>query len=203
MRFNLIKTRLKILITATTVLVIAGVGFLIFWKRGSFPTSDSLVSKSINPVSSKNNSAPSLPRSKLSKTYSNSELGLSFNYPEGFNVSSFAEGEAGFTILVQKPNTKESFQFFISDFDEPGPITTARIKKDVPDMVIENPQEVLIGSGKNLPALIFFSRNESLGRTREVRFVVNAKLYQLTTYANVDNLIGPVLETLTFKYLIF
>ena len=87
----------------------------------------------------------------------------------------------------------------MSDFDEPGPITPLRIEKDIPDIVIESPQEVLIGKDKKIQALIFFSKNESLGRTREVWFVRNGNLYQLTAYADLDGLIGPVLETLKFK----
>ena len=136
---------------------------------------------------------------KLAKTYSNAEIGLSFNYPDGFNVSGFAEGEIGYTILAQKSGSRESFQIFVSDFDEPGPITPPRIEKDIPDIVIESPQEVLIGKDKKIQALIFFSKNESLGRTREVWFVQNGNLYQLTAYADLDGLIGPVLETLKFK----
>lgn len=135
----------------------------------------------------------------LSKTYVNSQYGFSFKYPEGFNVSGFPEGEEGTTILAQKPNSKEGFQIFISNFDEPGPITPARIKKDIPDMAVEDPKEVFIGSEKNLRALIFFSRSESLGRTREVWFVQKGNLYRVSAYEGLDNLIGPVLETIKFK----
>ncbi len=234
--------RLKILKIVAVILIIAGAGFLVLRKRGSLPAPDSSVFKtrkqsgsapafdytfvpasgsgapSANPAPSPNNPAPSNPRPKLSKTYYNKELGIYFNYPEGFNVSGFAEGDAGYTILAQKPNAKESFQIFVSDFDEPGPITPERVKKDVPDMVIEDPKQVLIGmfstssnnnnfsssgveklpSGK-IPALIFFGKSESLGRTREVWFVHSGKLYQLTTYADLDSLIGPILETLRFQ----
>lgn len=166
------------------------------------PPPDNASGKKIESVQS-----PTSNTATPAKTYTNPELGFSFNHPEGLNVSGFAEGEIGYTILAQKPGSRdpsassgrEAFQIFISEFDESGPITPERIKQDLPDMAMEDPKPVRIGSDKKLEALIFFSQNQSLGRTREVWFIHEGSLYQVTTYADLDNLIGPILETLTFK----
>ena len=178
------------------VLFVLGAGFYFFWQgEVKFPAAN--ISTGI--ISAEGlTSGGNKTSYNLLKTYTNSQFGFSFKYPEGFNAGSFAESEEGTTVLVQKPNTKESFQIFISAFDESGPITPERIKKDIPDMAIEDPKEVIIGAEKNIRALIFFSKNESLDRTREVWFVQKGNLYQVTAYADLDVLIGSVLDTLNF-----
>ena len=138
------------------------------------------------------------------QTYENNVFGFSFRYPLGFKIIEIPE-DLGTTILAEKSGTRESFQIFISEFDEPGPITGERIKKDLPDIVMENPLEILIGEGKTIRALIFFVEDAALGKTREVWFVwpddpsvAGNYLYQITTYPEMDNLIGPILDTLKF-----
>lgn len=207
------KKKLTFTLIVIGVLIVGSLGFFIFKKQGDdnspVSVSESASDSFFTPVDQNqgadfsDNQPPAKnfvsSRQSLTKTYFSEKLGFSFNYPEGFNVSGFAEGEIGYTILAQKAGSRESFQIFVLDFDEPGPITPPRIEKDIPDMVMESPQDVLVGTGKNIRALVFFSRNESLGRTREVWFVQNGRLFQLTAYADMDNIIGPVLETLKFQ----
>ena len=112
----------------------------------------------------------------LAARYVNSQYGFSFSYPEGFNISDFDDG-GGKIILVQSngsdttyktDTTDESyggFQIFIAGFDEPGPITKERILKDIPDMVIINEKEILVGGEK---ALSFISQDELGGEMREI-----------------------------------
>ena len=215
----------KIVSIVIGILLIGGLGIFIFNRQGEngsappvygpavsasssyfTPVSEGSGADSQNPAAStpeqRNSSAgnPVVPgRTDLVKFYSDSKLGISFNYPDGLNVSGFAEGDSGYTILAQKAGVREGFQIFVSDFDEPGPLTAERIKQDLPDMKIESPALALIGADKKISALIFFSESESLGRTREVWFLRGEKLYQLMTYADMDSFVGPVLETLTFK----
>ena len=65
-------------------------------------------------------------------------------------------------------------------------------------MVIENPQNVLTGAKKNIQGLIFFSKDESVGKTREVWFVHDEFLYQVTGHADLDSLIGQVMDSMKF-----
>ena len=140
-------------------------------------------------------------------TFTHLSLGFSFNYPSDFKIGTFAEGE-GQVVLGQNQKTKETcpsealcaggwFQFFTTEFDEEGPLTSERIKKDLPDMVIENPQEILIGKEKNIPALLFSSENQT-GKTREVWFVYNEYMFQVSTAVGGDNLIGPIMDSFTY-----
>lgn len=126
--------------------------------------------------------------------YENSDIGFSFNYPKDFKITELSD-DTGETILVKSQKPEEEFQIFISPFDEPEPITADRIKKDVPDMKIEEPQQVLIGADKKINALIFLSENESIGKTREIWFSANGYLFQITAKAGQDGFIGPIVET--------
>ncbi len=137
-------------------------------------------------------------QSSLTQEYRSADYGFSFKYPEGFSASEL-DDDSGYVVLVQKSGEREGFQIFISEFDEEGPITPERIKQDLPDTVVSSPLQVLIGEKKDIPALIFLSKHESLGDVREVWFSVNGLLYQLTAYADMDNFIGPILETLRFE----
>ena len=132
-----------------------------------------------------------------SKTFNNSKYDFSFKYPDGFNISEFKEGE-GDIVLAQMQGKEIGFQFFIMPFDEPGPITAERIKQDLPDMKINNPQSVIIGKN-NIKALIFFTNDSGFGLAREVWFIYQGNLYQVSTYAKLDLFIGQVLSTLSFK----
>ena len=138
------------------------------------------------------------------KSYTHPTYKFSLEYPEGFNVSSFDE-EPGEMVLFQKPGTKDGFQVFVTAFDEPGPITFDRVKKDIPDLIIESPQETFLGPAKNIRALIFFSSGSSLGKTREVWFIwpENPNLagnyfYQVTAPAEFDAEFSKIMATYTF-----
>lgn len=145
-------------------------------------------------------------------TYDNSTFGFSLKHPKEFRVSELND-EKGLAVLFEEagggstgsPQGRE-FQIFISEFDEPGLVTPERIKQDLPNIKVEDAKEVLIGKDKNLRALIFFSQNELVGKTREVWFIwpedPRARgnfLYQVTTYPDLDNLVGPILETWKFN----
>ena len=73
------------------------------------------------------------------QTYQHTDPSFSFQYPGDFSVTSIPD-EYGEVILVKNPKAeKQEFQIFIGEFDEPGPITPERIKKDMPELLIEEP----------------------------------------------------------------
>lgn len=127
-------------------------------------------------------------------------LGFSFIHATDLTVTAFDEG-AGEMVLVHdatNAGSKREFQIYAAPFDEAGPLTAARIHKDLPDMEITDAQPVLIGSNKDIDALIFFSNNPSIGKTREVWFVHGGYMYQVTGYADADAIVGPLLDTWSF-----
>ncbi|OHA03532.1 MAG: hypothetical protein A3I44_01405 [Candidatus Sungbacteria bacterium RIFCSPLOWO2_02_FULL_51_17] len=140
--------------------------------------------------------APPPPPDEKKATYDH-PLGFSFQHPTDVNITSFDDGEG--EVVLGQGKERRAFQIFILPFDEEGPVTPERVKKDVPDMQIESPQQVLIGKNKNIAALIFLSESQELGKTREIWFSHEGYLYQITTYADADSFIGSLLETWRFE----
>lgn len=134
-------------------------------------------------------------------TYVHKKYNFTFNFPSNLKTSNFNEGD-GEQIQFREAKG-DWFQIYITPWDEGDTITPERIKKDIPDIVIKEPQHVIIGPGQKdgvgPHALIFLSKDSSLGETREVWFAMNGNLYQITTYKRLDALVGEVLSTLVFK----
>jgi len=136
--------------------------------------------------------------------YTDLQYKFSFEYPKDFTVTKFQEGEYGETILVsrkaQDPSTgsgQDSFQIFISPFDESGPLTKERVLQDLPDMIIENAEQRVLKNGA--VGLIFFSEEQSIGVTREIWFIYNDHLYQISTYKELDGLVANIISTWRFQ----
>jgi hypothetical protein len=148
---------------------------------------------------------------KDTNTFIHKGYGFSLNFPSDMTVSNFREGD-GEQILFQSNKASpagEWFQIYITPWDEAEDISVERIKQDLPDILIADPQRVVIGprqkEGVGPVALIFFSYDSGLGDTREAWFVypepnrgVASYLYQITTYKRLDTMIGIVLSTLSF-----
>lgn len=146
-------------------------------------------------------SEASIPEYQYTQTYSNEEYRFSFKYPEGFTVAtipSIGEGEGGGeTILVESSDKKVGIQILISSYGFDVDITEAMVRSDIPEMKIENVQEVEIGSGRK--GVAFISDNQAFnGQSREVWFVFNSNLYQISTYAKYDEFLKKIFATWTF-----
>lgn len=129
-----------------------------------------------------------------SSRYTHPARGFSFQYPEGFAVSSFEEG-GGEMVLAEGGGTGNGFQIFIAPFDELGPITVERIRQDLPDIPIEEPQQTEISG---IPALAFVGSDPSAGKTREVWFAENGQLYQVSAFLEFDEELSSILATFRF-----
>lgn len=136
------------------------------------------------------------------------EYGFSVEYPKEMDIEMFEESEGGRTIVFSEqstdlsiPENKKGFQIFISPFEEGSTLTLGRIREDLPDIVIEEPLEVIVGTetGHDTPALIFWSEDPKIGKTREVWFVRGSYLYEITAFAHMDTLLAGMLSTLTFS----
>ncbi len=185
------------------VLVLAG--FLLLQKRNGEETLGKIAldffTQSVNQEKNSEfeqiQSAPSSGSESVSdrRTYAHSTYKFSLEYPERLNVVEFDEEEGAHTILFQEREGGGGFQIFISEFDEPGPVTPERIRKDLPNLAVEQFQEITLGG--RITALVFFSRDESLGRTREVWFVYGPNLYQVTAKADFDEELSKIMATYT------
>ncbi len=129
--------------------------------------------------------------------YAHPSLPFAFAYPKDLTPSTFTDGEAEIVLLKGKEPERE-VQIVIRAFDEPGPLMVERIQRDIPEMVIDDPQNVLIGPAQ-IPALLFWSEGGSADRTREVWFIQGGYLYQITGSAEMDETLAKMMETWTFE----
>jgi hypothetical protein len=82
-------------------------------------------------------------------------------------------------------------------YDEAGPLTEARIRRDVPDITMEHPALVQV-AGVSAISFVQF-QTPDLGKTYEVWFVHNGKLYEVATSADQAATLHDVLSPWTFQ----
>lgn len=92
------------------------------------------------------------------------------------------DDEGGEAILVTNPAYGMGFQIFIQPWNEPGPFTEARIRRDLPDLVMENVIETELLHDARTAVLRFATRDAELGDLLEAWFVRDGYFYQLSFY---------------------
>jgi len=134
---------------------------------------------------------------QYTETYNQPIYGFSFKYPKAFAVSEISSNGSK-VILVQNTLKNIGVQIVISPFDgADSDITEAFIKSELPDLKISEPREVLVGSGRK--GLAFMSDNAAFGgKSREVWFVFNNNLYQISAYAELDGFLKGLFGTWKF-----
>ena len=131
----------------------------------------------------------------LPQTFRHPEFGFSFSYPEGFTASLLDSSEGGHTVLVQNTERKAGFQIHLEAYDDPDTVITAeRLARDIPEMKIKEPQDIVIGAAAR--GLAFIASDTG---TREVWFIFGGTLYQLTAPIENDVLLQRVLDTWNFQ----
>jgi hypothetical protein len=116
--------------------------------------------------------------------YTHPTTGLTFPYHKDFQLMA-GEDEGGEIIVVENAEHGLAFQIFIQPFDEPGPLTPERIRRDLPNLKMETITEIeFYRTGE--PVLTFLSVDDTLGYIPEAWFIYNGYLYQLAMYAPGD-----------------
>jgi hypothetical protein len=136
-----------------------------------------------------------------SSEYRNSVYGFSLTMPEGFEASELYDDAAeSLTTLIQN-DQGDGVQIYITPFDEDTgagyTLTRERILQDIPDMQIKEEQVVEIG--ENYKGLAFLADDTLFGgESRAVWFVYRGNLYQINTYARLDQLLKNIFATWQF-----
>ena len=191
-------TNIKIKIFAAIIVAALAAGAVYYFAKNQ-----NLALRTWNLAPSSDNQAPSSNNQAPSSEYKNDQYGFSFGQPDGFNISDFEEG-GGKVILVKNVgssvsnnsnNYENGFQIFIAAFDEPGPITKERILKDIPDMVISNEKEILVGGER---ALSFTSQDDLGNETQETWLVHSGNLYQISVFPSFEKELLKIIKTWKF-----
>lgn len=131
--------------------------------------------------------------------FTHPQYGFSVEYPKELEVRAFQEDEESESITFQKPKEKFGFQIFISPFDEEIEILTKeRVLEDLPFAQIEEAQEAVFGT-QGIHGLLFWSQGPNIGKTRELWFVKDGYLYEITTYAELDEWLAQIMNTWKFQ----
>lgn len=167
---------------------------LLLFSAGAFVYYKKNTTEQIKPEKEDSTSAKFFKDAKSQETvpnfYIDPDFGFKFSHEPEISVSRFEEGEG--IVLLLKNNNSAFAQIYITEFDEAGPVTPERIKKDLPDKEINEPGNINIGGG---PALVFYSKDDSGLKVREYWFVEGGYLYRVTTEPKDDSLVQELLNT--------
>jgi hypothetical protein len=182
MKIKNLKSKIIIILA---LLIIGGLLLLKFWPKDSNKTAqvNSVISQKLGET----------------KTLEPAENNFNLSYPKDMKViESELEGvEGGRRILVESGEAKKGFEIIVLPFDEEGSLTKERILADVPDMEMNNVKNISVGN--NISALSFESTDENLGKTFEIWFVSNGRLYEARTYIEYGGEMEEILKTWKIK----
>lgn len=117
---------------------------------------------------------------------------FSIELPKDF--TSKEEDVDGFKkYIFESKEARKGFEIAVLPFDEVGPLTRERILQDLPDMIITDEKDIMIG--EEAPALAFESVDEGLGPTFEIWFIYGGNLYQARTYLEFGPQMTEILKT--------
>lgn len=139
----------------------------------------------------------SVPKELFTETYQSPDFGYSFLYPPAFTIGRFDQGVDSKIVLLQHPQRQIGVQVTVTPLDEKIDLTAALIKKELPDYQVINPQPVTIAGEKK--GVVFKSKNDRFGTSREIWFTYKQNLYQITSYASLDPFIKTFFETWKFQ----
>jgi hypothetical protein len=129
-------------------------------------------------------------------TYTNDMYGFSIEYPESLQAIDHAERAGAHSVTFESDTDEKGFQIFITPYNG-NQITASRINLDTRGTAQGEPQEVVLDDGTR--ALIFFSESPVLGTLREVWFIHDGYLYEVTTYAEFDVWLTGIMKTWRFN----
>lgn len=183
------------------VLLVAIIAVIIFWfqfrnNEGKIRVKkEAEVASEAKQVAETKIKSETFASANLSKTYTSDKYRFSLNYPEGLKIGFFQDGNTAI-VAISEAVTGLGVQIAITPFDEPTTVITAeRVKKDIPDMVIKDPQEVTLGSlGKG----IAWVDGEGIHGKRQVWFAARGYLFQMTAPMPFDATLKRMLNTWTF-----
>ena len=199
------KYKTRIIIFSVLVLLVAGALFLgvkYFGKEGSDISITSATSTAPPKIFPETIPEAEQKTLDLPRTFSHPLYKFSFNYPAGFTANILPSTEAGGeTIVVQNQSKNAGFQIHLEPYDDSDTeITAERLARDIPEMKIKEPQEVVIGSYEDQMlvgrGLAWIASDTG---TREVWFIFSGTLYQITAPMENDALLKRVLGTWQFE----
>lgn len=134
---------------------------------------------------------------ELTKPYVNDDFAFSIKIPDTFSVQEFQTDAS--TVIVLDGGEGTGVQILITPYGEDVKTFTAdMIRQDLPELKISDVQPVEVGESHR--GLAFRSDSADFGgASREVWFVFEGNLYQISTYERLDDLLKAIFGTWQFS----
>lgn len=127
--------------------------------------------------------------------YENRYHGFSLVYPRELQVREVAEESGARTIIFETVTREQGFQIYITPYAGAN-VTREQFLKDQPSGVYKEPQDIQVDG---VPAIMFYGAVDLMGETREVWFIRNGFLFEVTTYKELDTWLAGIMQTWQFK----
>jgi len=179
---------------AVLVLLAGGAVYVFSHSRAPVPESGFVASTTPEaPSGVVTDAAPGIPAGD--KQYENVAYHFSLDFPGDLTWHEYHENGGALTVTFHKEDDSNGgFQIYITPYTDTQ-VTAARFRLDEPSGVKLSPTAVVIDG---TPASMFFSTNAIMGDTREVWFIKNGFLYEVTTYKELDSWLAGIMQTWKF-----
>lgn len=128
------------------------------------------------------------------REYRNPLFHFSLFYPPDLEIKEYDDSTSASTVTFEDATGKKGFQIFIVPYGKDY-IIKEQIKKDLPFGAVKEPIDIIIDG---IRATKFFSADPLLGETREVWFIHNGFLYEITTSKELDSWFADIMQTWRF-----
>ena len=124
----------------------------------------------------------------------NKDYGFSVDYPAQIPPQEFHDRGYALTVLFQGAAGEPGFEIAVAPINGTT-ITPERFNRDAPSGVKLEPHDTVIDGA---PGIAFFGFDARLGQTREIWFIHNHFLYEVTTYKELDSDLSEIMKTWRF-----
>lgn len=128
------------------------------------------------------------------RRYTNSYHKFSLVYPRELQVQEYVEDNGTRTILFETTTHEQGFQIYITPYAGAN-VTREQFLKDQPSGVYKDPTNISVDG---VPAIMFYGDSGLTGPTREIWFIHNGFLYEVTTYKELDAWLAEIMKTWNF-----
>jgi len=128
------------------------------------------------------------------REYRSVQYHFSLFYPQELTVDEHQEDGGAMTITFQNVEKGEGFQIFVMPYSE-SQVSEERFKQDEPSGVRESLTNITVDGAIGAA---FYSTNTALGATREVWFIHDGFLYELTTLKPLDSWLDSIIQSWKF-----
>ncbi|HET8581132.1 MAG TPA: hypothetical protein VFL98_01535 [Candidatus Paceibacterota bacterium] len=190
-------SKISLLVPAVIVMLIAlGLGSWFFVRYAMKPAAVGAAGLVPKVEKVGNALAPGMAR------FTHPRYAFSLDFPDSLGVTRDKEGNASeidvFAPRDASSTSDERFQLFITPYAQ-ATITQARLAEDIPNGDIRDMQEAVIGIGQAIHAAIFQSSDPlTHEQTREVWFIHDGFLFEVTAPFSADSWLASIMQTFRF-----